>query len=229
MENQPSNNGYISPSSNFMMITPYPQFAYEPTPARAPRIPLATLDPNCARQVFPQNLPSVSSTGVIDQNCYHGAPCAIIQEFGSPPRVPTINCDENVHYVVCDTNIFMHSMEDIWRILNFVNCKLVIPWKIHKELDGLKKNYDWQRAKCARDAAKQITYILQNFGQKVYCQDRFQYDKAKTLFVQEDSDDSIIQSILQLQEIKNRVIYLHTNDVVLKNKALSIGLSLFKF
>ena len=227
MENQPSNHGYISASSNQMMIAPYPQFAYEAAPA--PRIPLAPLDPNCPRQVFPQIVPPVPSPSVINQNCYPGAPSTIIQEFESPPRVPTINCDENVHYVVCDTNIFMHSMKDIWRILNFVNCKLVIPWKIHKELDGLKKNYDRQRAKSARDAAKQITYILQNFGQKVYCQDRFQYDKAKTLFVQEDSDDSIIQSILQLQEIKNRVVYLHTNDIVLKNKALSIGLSLFKF
>ena len=224
MENQPSNYGYTSPSSNQMMIATYPQFAYEPNTA-APRIPLAPLDPNCPRQVVSQNITSVPSP-VIDKNCYVGAP--IIHAFDSLTRVPAINYDENVHYVVCDTNIFMHSMEDIWRISNFVNCKLVIPWKIHKELDGLKKNHDWQRAKCARDAAKQITYILQNFGQKVYCQDRFQYDKAKKLFVQEDSDDSIIQSILQLQEIKNRVVYLHTNDIVLKNKALSIGLSLFK-
>ena len=227
MENQPSNYGYTSPSSNQMMIAPCPyrQFAYEPTPS--PRIPLVSLDPNCPRQVVSQTIPPVPLP-VIDQTCYIGAPNPIIQEFGSLPRVPSINCDENVHYVVCDTNIFMHSMEDIWRIINFINCKLVIPWKIHKELDGLKKNRNGATAKSARDAAKHITYILQNFGQKVYCQDRFQYDKAKKLFVQEDSDDSIIQAILQIQETEKRVIFLHTNDVVLKNKALSIGLRLFE-
>ena len=135
--------------------------------------------------------------------------------------------DENIAFVICDTCIFMHQMPDVWQILNTRNCKLYLPWKIHQELDGLKKHYDTEKAKKARHAALNITFILENFAQKVSCQDRLQYNEAKSLFAEEDSDDSILQAIIQLQNEKGRNVYLHTRDRVLKNKALSNGMRLF--
>ena len=214
----PSNQGYITSPPFISPIMPF--------------YPLA-LDPRNWNQMLPQPQPnqnfSTNFRPAIINNQQRFREIPIIQEFS--PHIPRAQNDrnslENETYVVCDTNIFVHHMNDVEEIVDSRDYKIVIPWKVHQELDGLKKSNHWQTAFLARTAARHINNILQNLSQKVYCQDRLQYDQAKRLFKQEDSDDSIIQAILQLKEANNAAIFLHTNDIVLQNKVLSMRLKLF--
>ena len=217
----PSNQGYAT-SPPFSPILPFyhPRFALEPRTWN--QMPPPFINPN-------QNFSTNFHPAIINyQQRFREIP--IIQEFNTNiPRAQNVrNSLENETYIVCDTNIFIHQINDVWKMVDSRNCKIVIPWKVHQELDWLKKSYNWEKAFLARTAAKHINYILENLSQKVYCQDRLQYDQAKGLFKQEDSDDSIIQAMLQLKEANCAAIFLHTYDIVLKNKALSIGLKLFQ-
>ena len=177
-------------------------------------------------------LPRVSSINPItpivpvsSNNQLLGSPESVIQENGSlPPRYPISTL------VVCDTNIYMESMDDIWTIVSSNQCKLAIPKKIHKELDKLKNhdNGKSKKAKKARDATKYIAFILKHFPQKVHCQNSKGYDEAKNLFAAEDSDDSILQAVLQLQNAKIGQVFLHTLDLNLRNQAVGDGIRLFE-
>merc|ERR1711976_224338 len=138
-------------------------------------------------------------------------------------RTPSISREISTSLVViCDTNVYLHNMTDIWKILDIKRAfKLGIPWKVHNELDGLKKHADIKVARNARIAERKINYILSNLNHRVHCQDRFAYDQARDLFAIENGDDSILQAILQMENPKR--VYLHTYDVILRNKALSQG------
>ena len=211
MANLPSNNGYAT-TPPISQIVPF----YPPPFALEPRMLPPLIQPN-------QNFSTNFRPAIINnhQQRFHGIPVM-------PPAQNVRSFLENETYIICDTNIFIHHMNDVWKILDSKNNKVVIPWKVHQELDWLKKSYNLEKAFLARTAAKQVNHILEKSSQKVYCQDRLQYDQAKGLFKEEDADDSIIQAMLQLKEANCAAIFLHTYDIVLKNKALSIGIKLFQ-
>ena len=148
-----------------------------------------------------------------------------------PSRTPSPISDRNFICLVCDTNIYIHYLHEIWRLVldsNFSNFILGIPWKIHKELDGLKKSKNWEVARNARKAANLIEFILKYFNHKTLPQNKVSYDRAKYMFLCEDSDDTILQSILQLKSEGTPTV-LYSKDTVLKNKAMCVGIQLFEF
>ena len=98
------------------------------------------------------------------------------------------------------------------------NYILGIPWKIHKELDGLKNHRDWKTAKRARDASKSIEFILKFLSYRVLPQNKVSYDKAKALFDCEDKDDGILQAVVQLKSQRAMEVMFYSEDVNLKNK-----------
>ena len=135
---------------------------------------------------------------------------------------------ERIILVVLDTNIFMHCIDDAWKIIRSKNGKLVILWNVHQELDRIKNDRNKQTAKLARDAQKKVTLILENFSHKVYRQSVYEYNKAKSIFPAENADDTFLQAVLQLQNARKELVYLHTNDVGLKNKALHSSMRVFQ-
>ena len=225
----PSNNGYlsVSPSCNYLPLPNPSHLANNQTNPKT--FPTPAQEIHNQHPVLPISIPRSL------QIKHHYFESPIIQPRVQRCRKDSLDStpDEDVICViVCDTNIYMHQIKDVWRIMDsrsFKLCKVGIPWKVHNELDGLKKHRNWEIARNARLAAKHITYILKNQKQKVHCQGRLEYDQAKKLFEHENSDDSILQAILQMEESKVKHVFLHTYDTVLKNKALSIGLKLFEF
>ena len=217
-------NGYIPTSScNGCTMPNHPNLAYYEGPNQSLFfVPPPLNEPRVSKAVFQANVPPPAAPPIMNNS---------LRLLGTPivqPHVETVRSPKEV--VVIDTNIYIHKMSDVWRIIDsksFKSLKIGIPWKVHNELDGLKKHHDLQTAKSARDAAKKINYILTNLNQRVHYQDRFEYDQAKDLFKIENPDDAILQAILQMEN--STVVYLHTNDIILKNKALCLGLKLFEF
>ena len=223
MVTPPSNYGYIPTSSNFLPNSPH--FAYDQSSLK--------LIPTSAHHI--SNLNPASPIFVPQSLIRHHhleTHTPIVQSHVQRVQSDSRSSENETCVIVCDTNVYMHQIVDVWRIMESKSlklCKIGIPWKVHNELDGLKKHKNWEIARNARLAAKHITFILKNLKQKVHCQGRLEYDQAKKLFEHENSDDSILQAILQMEESKVKHVFLHTYDTVLKNKALSIGLKLFEF
>ena len=231
MELPPVLNGYIPPSFKGYSLPNSPKIAYFDGPKQSSFfVPPPLAESRIPKIVFQTHIPPPPPLPppIMNNN---------LRLIGTPivePHVKSpIRCskENNSFVVVIDTNIYIHKMSDVWRIIDsqsFKSYKIGIPWKVHNELDGLKKHHDLQTAKSARDAAKKINYILTYLNQRVHFQDRFEYHRAKDLFAIENPDDAILQSILQMENSTEEV-YLHTNDVILKNKALCLGLKLFEF
>ena len=173
----------------------------------------------------PSTYPMTSTVPMTSNNQTLGFPGPVVQENVSLPP-----CNPIAKLIVCDTNIYMESRDDIEKIVSSNQFKLAIPKKIHKELDKLKNhdNGKSKKAKKARDATKYIAFILKHFPQKVHCQNSKGYDEAKNLFAAEDSDDSILQAVLQLQNAKIGQVFLHTLDLNLRNQAVGDGIRLFE-
>ena len=186
--------------------------------------------------VLPQNLPPPPIQLFVPMNNQNLPRSAVAQEIENmPPRVPISNTSFNSEesperhkLVVLDTNIFMHYIDDAWKIIRSKNFKLVILWNVHQELDRLKNDRNKETAKLARDAQKKVTLILEKFSHKVYRQSVYEYNRAKKIFPAENDDDFFLQAVLQLQNARKELVYLHTNDVGLKNKALHSGMRVFQ-
>ena len=137
--------------------------------------------------------------------------------------------------VVSDTNVYLNDLENVWKIVldmrSFSNYFLGIPWKIHEELDGLKRSQDLEVSSNARRAAKSIETMLKFFRHRVVTQKKHAHNLILQVRYQEDPDDIILKSVeqfqYQFQGTVNTAIF--TNDVVLKNKAMSHGIRVFEF
>ncbi|CAH0547274.1 unnamed protein product [Brassicogethes aeneus] len=132
------------------------------------------------------------------------------------------NKDHNVCIVV-DTNIFMHNLEKIKDILNVkvsgATIPIVyIPWMVVNELDNIKDcSHDQNAKKSAFYATKFIHEILKRKHPRLHCQNVFDVDKQKEMG--KAPDDKIMSSCLQALETYENV-YLFSNDINLKNKAM---------
>ena len=133
-----------------------------------------------------------------------------------------------------DTNVYLNDLQKVWKIIldirTFPNYVLGIPWKIHEELDGLKRSQDVEVSSNARRAAKSIETFLKYFSHRVVTQN-IQGHNLAVADHYEDPDNIILQSIQQFryQFQGNIDILLYSNDVVLKNKAMSLGIPVFEF
>ena len=220
MGTMPSAYGLI-PTSQRPNSTP---FALRPniwTPIQPLGGPYNGLPPTLPHQISSVPVPPI--IGMRSLQCLHH-----IQSIR--PQIPIHH--GNLVCLVCDTNIFIHHLNEIWRIVldltTYSNIILGIPWKIHKELDGLKKSENLELARNSRKAANSIEFILRFLKHRTLTQNKVSYDRAKLMFQCEDADDSILQAILQLQS-QGTPTLLYSKDTVLKNKALSIGIRLFEF
>ena len=126
----------------------------------------------------PSTYPMTSMVPMTSNNQTLGSPGPGFQENVSLPP-----CHLIATLIVCDTNIYMESLDDIGKIVSSNQCKLAIPKKIHKELDKLKNHNDGKslKAKKARDATKYIAHVLEKFPQKVHCQNSKGEAKSKYL------------------------------------------------
>ena len=81
----------------------------------------------------------------------------------------------------------------------------------------------------ARKAANSVEFILKFLSYRVLTQNKVSYDRAKSMFQCEDSDDSVLQSILQVRHHGTENVFLYSKDTVLKNKAMTLKIPLFEF
>jgi len=121
--------------------------------------------------------------------------------------------------VVVDTNVFISSLGIINHLMEEMDVKVVIPWMVVQELDGLKTSTSRDTAVRARAAVRWLHGCLQRQHQGVLAQTAEQNRRAASRFESRSADDRILACCLVLKDSGSNVTLL-TNDINLANKGL---------
>jgi len=121
--------------------------------------------------------------------------------------------------VVVDTNVFVSNLSLLNHLMDDMDVKLMIPWMVVQELDGLKNSTSRDTAVRARAAVRWLHNCLQGGHPGVLTQTAEQSKRSAIRFESKSADDRILACCLLLKEDGNKVT-LVTNDVNLANKGL---------
>ena len=141
-----------------------------------------------------------------------------VEEKGDT-NVKGVVLTEKKGLVVVDTNIFITSLGTLNNLLDDKDVKVVIPWMVVQELDGLKSSTSRDTAVRARAAVRWLHNCLQGHHPSVLTQTADQNKRASARFESRSADDRILACCLMLKEDGNKVTLL-TNDMNLSNKGM---------
>ena len=121
--------------------------------------------------------------------------------------------------VVVDTNVLVSSLSLLNHLMNDMDVKLMIPWKVVQELDGLKYSTRRYTAERARAAVRWLHDCLKGGHPGVLTQTAEQSKRLASRFESKSADDRILAWCLLLKEDGKKVTLL-TNDINLAIKGL---------
>ena len=132
--------------------------------------------------------------------------------------------------VVADTNAYFQDLPKICEIIYDVvyeNYKLVIPWRVLIELDGLKHSSNPTEARQARRVAHALENWSHRYHHKLMFQNGEQERAMALTFNIEVADDLILQMAINLKNDDHFVTFLSFDRIAIL-KAISYNIEIFQ-